>query len=193
MIARLTGALLAKGDSHVIVEVGGIGFKLYVPASLLDRAGHLGTAITLHTHLHVRENELTLYGCATEEELSLFLLLLGVSGIGPKMALNALSIFSTEQLRAAIAQGDALALARISGIGRRTAERLILDLRDKVGLPGESAVVTSLSAADTEVIAALTSLGFSVSEAQAALRAACGGEDPVEEKIRLALRHLAGE
>ena len=141
----------------------------------------------------MRENELALYGCATEEERSLFVLLLGVSGIGPKMAMNVLSIFSTEQLREAVAQGDVLALTRVPGIGRRTAERLILDLRDKVGISGEFPTIPYLSPADAEVIAALTSLGYSIAEAQAALRTIPKEDLPTEERIRLALRYFAGE
>jgi len=193
MIAQLTGRLLAKGQDYLVVEVAGVGFKVYVPTPLLDRAGPLGSVITLHTHLHVRENELALYGCATEEERSLFVLLLGVSGIGPKMAMNVLSIFSTEQLREAVAQGDVLALTRVPGIGRRTAERLILDLRDKVGISGEVPTIPYLSPADAEVIAALTSLGYSIAEAQAALRTIPKEDLPTEERIRLALRYFAGE
>ena len=193
MIAQLTGRLLTKGEDHVLLEVGGIGFKVRVPGPLLDQADLAGTVMTLHTHLHVRENDLSLYGFATEEDLSLFALLLGVSGIGPKMALSALGVFTPEQLRKAITLGDALALTRVAGIGRRTAERLILDLRDKVGVCGDLGAGPFLSPADAEVIEALTSLGYSIAEAQVALRAMPTDDAPVEERIRLALRYFAGE
>lgn len=193
MISILRGHLIGKGDGFAIVDVGGIGFRVQVPASLLDRLGPLGREITLYTHLHVRENEIALFGCSTEEEQALFEMLLGVPGIGPKVALGILSHVSPETLREIIAQGDVAALRRIPGIGKKTAERLMLDLKDKLGGKWEVSPVPLITGADAEVIAALTALGYSVTEARAALSAIPEGELPLEERVRAALQYFARE
>ena len=193
MIARLRGKLEARGEDYVIVDVGGIGFKVRVPTSLLDQLGDVGSPVELFTHLHVRENELALYGCATEDELALFEQLLTVSGIGPKAALSILSALAPDTLRLAIAQGQVDVLTRVPGIGKKTAQRLVLDLKGKLDLAALMAEAPAISPADAEVIAALTGLGYSVSEAQAALRSLPEAEMDLEEKIRLALRYFGGE
>ena len=191
MIRMLQGELLAKGDNHIILDVTGVGYRVYVPGPTLDEVGPPGSAVTLYTHLHVREKELSLYGCLREDQLDVFELLLGVSGIGPKVAMNVLSFASPEALHQAVAQGDAQVLTRIPGIGRRTAEQLILNLKHKLALPGEIPALYPLSQADAEVIAALTTLGYSVSEARSALRSLPKEDLPVEERVRLALRYFA--
>jgi Holliday junction DNA helicase RuvA len=148
--------------------------------------------LILHTHLHVRENELALYGCGTEEELALFRLLLGVSGIGPKVALSVLSFLPADQLQSAIAQEDVVVLARVPGIGPKTAKKLVFDLKDKIGVemvPGRPRPV--LTDADADLIAALTVLGYSVAEAQEALGALPRESLPLEERVRLALAYFA--
>ncbi len=191
MIARLHGRVLSVGQDSLVVDVAGVGYRVRVPRSLLQEVQGTGETITLHTHLHVRENEIALFGCASEEQLSLFEALLGVSGIGPRSALNIISAVPHQALRESIARGDAVALARIPGIGKRTAERMIADLKDKLGGVQAPAQV-SLSAGDAEVIAALTALGYSVAEAQQALRALPPSENiPLEERIRLALKSFA--
>ncbi|KPL18508.1 MAG: hypothetical protein AMJ93_13735 [Anaerolineae bacterium SM23_84] len=191
MIATLEGRIVAKGENYVIVGVGGLGFKVMVPSSVLDGLGGTGQNVSLFTHMHVRENEITLYGCSTPDELALFELLLGVSGIGPKVALNIVSIMSTEALRDAIARGDAAMLTRIPGVGKKTAERVMLDLKDKLGLGLEFVSYPALTHADAEVIAALTSLGYSITEARSALRSLPPEELSLEDKIRLALQYFA--
>jgi holliday junction DNA helicase RuvA len=191
MIASLEGVLAAKGKDFVIVRVGGVGFQVFVPQSLLDQAPGIGQELTLHTHLYVREQELALYGCRSEDELSLFRVLLGVSGIGPRVALSALSALPPEQLRMAIAQEDLAALSRVPGIGPKTAKKLIFDLKDKIAVQvpaGEP--VPALAAADADLLAALISLGYSVAEAQAAIRALPREELPLEERVRLALAYF---
>jgi Holliday junction DNA helicase RuvA len=193
MIARLHGRVLSLGQDSLIVDVGGVGYRVRVPRSLLQEVEGPGETITLHTHLHVRENEIALYGCASEEELALFEILLGVSGIGPRSALNILSAAAPETLREFIARGDALSLSHIPGIGKRTAERLVADLKGKLGGPGPAAAAI-LSAGDAEVIAALTALGYSVTEAQQALRSLPPADSlPLEERIRLALQSFVRE
>jgi len=177
MIASLSGTLAATGKDFVVLRVGGVGFRVFVPQTFLEQVGGPGQELTLFTHLHVRETELRLYGCVSEEELALFRLLLGVSGIGPKVALAILSSLPPERLRAAIADEDIAALARVPGIGPKTARKLVFDLQDK------------LSAEDT--IAALTSLGYSLAEAQEAVRALPPETLPLEERVRLALAYFA--
>lgn len=191
MIRRLQGKVLAKGENYILLDVGGVGFRIYVPVPAVDQIGPPGSPATLHTHLHVREKDLSLYGCLREDELELFELLLGVSGIGPKVSMNVLSFASPDALRLAISQGDAAVLTRIPGIGRRTAEQLILNLKHKLAVPGEIPSIYPLSPEDAEVIAALTTLGYSVAEAREALRSLPKEDLPVEERVRLALRHFA--
>jgi Holliday junction DNA helicase RuvA len=192
VIASLCGLLAAKGSDHVVVQVGGLGIKVFVPASFVGRLGNTGQEIALSTHLVVRENDLSLYGFASPDELRLFELLLRVSGIGPRTALNIMSAVSPETLKEAISRGDAAALGRIPGVGKKTAERLMLDLRGKFGAEflQPSAGLGGLTAAEAEVIAALTSLGYSVMEAQRAVRTLPDEKLSLEEQLRLALQYL---
>jgi len=191
MIANLKGRVEAIGKDYVVVDVGGIGFKVHVPTSFLETVEGLGRQVELFTHLHVRENELTLYGCRSEDELALFELLLSVSGVGPKVALAMLSTMSPDSLRLAIAQGNAEVLARVPGIGPKMAKKIVFHLKDKVAVEVSPEAVPFLTEADAEVIAALTSLGYSVVEVQAALQSLPAEEMPIEERVRLALAYFA--
>ncbi len=191
MIARLTGTVATLGKDSMVVQVGGLGLGVFVPQTLLDGRVQAGEKVTLFTHLHVRENELALYGCGSEEELTIFRLLLGVSGIGPKVALAILSALPPDRLQAAIAQEDVVTLARVPGIGPKTAKKLVFDLKDKVAvevMPGETQPV--LTEADADLIAALTTLGYSVAEAQEAIRSLPRESLPLEERVRLALAYF---
>jgi Holliday junction DNA helicase RuvA len=191
VIASLSGELSAATQDHVVVNVGGVGFRLFVPQTLLEGLPGVGHEVTLFTHLHVRENELALYGFGSQEESALFDLLLGVSGIGPKVALAMLSNLPPDQLRAAIAQEDMATLARVPGIGPKTARKLCFDLRDKMAAELPPGVPPPLpTQADTDLIAALTSLGYSVAEAQEALRALPRERLPLEERVRLSLAYF---
>jgi Holliday junction DNA helicase RuvA len=188
MFASLSGTIAATGKDFIVVQVGGVGFQVFVPQGLLDIQGRSSQAVTIFTHLHVRENELTLYGCESEDELALFRTLLGVTGIGPKVALAILSFLPPDRLRTAIAQEDVTLLARVPGIGPKTAKKLVFDLRDKV--TAELAAVElqpTITEADADLIAALTSLGFSVAEAREAIGALPREPLPLEERVRLAL------
>lgn len=191
MIANLKGRIEAIGKDYVVVGVGGIGFKVYVPTSFLETAEGLGRQAELFTHLHVRENELTLYGCRSEDALALFELLLGVSGVGPRLALTMLSTMSPDSLRLAIAQGNAMALTRVPGIGPKMAKKIVFHLKDKIAAEVGPEAVPFLTDADAEVIAALTSLGYSVVEAQAAIQTLPAEEMAIEERVRLALAYFA--
>ena len=192
MLASLSGKVAVTGEDFVIIKVGGVGFYVSVPQTVLDSLPGPGMELTVYTHLHVRENDLALYGFGSREDLALFRLLLGVSGIGPKVALSLLSFLSMERLQAAIAQEDVAMLARVPGIGPKTAKKLVFDLKDKIAadiMPGEPQPV--LTEADADLIAALTSLGYSVSEAQEAIRSLPREALSLEERVRLALAYFA--
>ena len=191
MIASIEGILRGTGKGAVTVEVGGIGLRVHVPDTFLGGCGPVGSTVSLRTHLHVREDELTLYGCATEDELGLFELLLTVSGIGPRVALAVLSALSPDQIRQAIATEQASVLSSVPGIGAKTAEKIIFNLKDKVRAPAIEAIpVQRISDVDSEVIAALTGLGYSVVEAQTALQHIDPGLETAEDRLRAALGYL---
>jgi holliday junction DNA helicase RuvA len=191
MIAHLHGSIEFVGKDHLIVNVGSVGLRVYVPAEIRDVAS-VGKIVDLFTHLHVRENEWTLYGFPSQEELELFELLIGVSGVGARTALAVLGAASPEQLRSAIAHEQAEVLTRVPGIGPKTAKSIIFHLKDKVGIVTPGAPITYLSDADTEVIAALTGLGYSIVEAQTALASLPrDASQDVEERFRLALNYFA--
>ncbi len=189
MIAMIAGHLSAVEERAVIVRVGGIGFRVHVPADFTTQCGAPGSEIVLYTHLHVREDELSLYGFASREELNLFELLLSVSGVGPRVALGMLSAMPVETIRQAIAGEQVNVLSGAPGVGTKTAKKIILDLKDKVGGGAEEEEAPRFEE-DAEVIAALTTLGYSVVEAQSALQHVPPTARGVEERLRLALAYL---
>ena len=189
MISRLRGTVLSITAPIVVVDVGGVGFRVSCSQAALDTLD-AGRTADLHTHLIVREDELSLYGFANEEETSLFQTLLTVSGVGPRTALAMLSRLQPETLRAAIVGDRVDVISRVPGIGKKTAEKIIFALKDKLG-GLDTAPTVPLSAVDTEVVSALTALGYSIAEAQAALAALPRGEKlDLEEKIRRALGYF---
>lgn len=188
MIAAIRGVLEARTGDSVIVRVGGVSFQVQVPAATLSALGPVGEEVHLHTHLQVREDGLHLYGFVTRQELELFQTLLGVMGVGPKVAQSLLSALGPDDLRGAIAAERADLLARVPGVGRKTASRLILELRGKLEAPP---TYGGGPRTEEEVLAALVGLGYSVAEAEEAIRALPGVEMSLEEKIRLALQQLA--
>lgn len=187
MIARLEGVILDVTEGQIIVDVGGVGFLLNIP---LRDAHRVGERVQLYTHLHVRENELSLYGFLEPESRALFELLLGVSGVGPKAALSILGTFSPDTLQRAIFNGQPEVLARAPGVGRKTGETIVLHLKDKIAkLSGPA---PTISEDDADVIAALTTLGFSLVEAQRALQQLPRDAGlSIENKIRRALALLS--
>jgi len=194
MIAGLKGTLQALGSDWAIVNVGGIGFQVYMPTPTLSTLGKMGEEVELHTHLHLREDNATLYGFATAEELGLFQTLIGVSGLGPKLALAMLSAMSVEKLAMGIATGSADLLAEIPGIGKKTAHRLILELKDKIGAGWLAAPAAELAEENADVVAALTSLGYSLREATRAVATLPPSSDlSLEEKIKLALQYFTAK
>jgi Holliday junction DNA helicase RuvA len=190
MIASLQGQIKAVKDNRLVVEVGGVGYAVNVLGSFLEGVHRVGQTVELYTHLYVRETQLALYGFRTAEEQELFGTLLGVSGIGPRTAMAVLDTFSPETLRAAISQGDASTLTRIPGIGRKTAERLLLDLKDRIGVALEAVAAQGLGQADVDVMNALTALGYSLAEARSALQAVPEEAEALDERILAALQFL---
>ncbi|MBI5876695.1 MAG: Holliday junction branch migration protein RuvA [Chloroflexi bacterium] len=195
MISRLRARVVAKGSDHIIADLNGLGLKVRMPGPLLDTINTLGHEVNLFTHFRLAENgreiEAMLFGFGAPEDLSLFESLLSVSGIGPKVALGVLSAAPADAIRAAIMQGNAQALTQFPGIGKKTAERIVMELKGKIKV-AESDEILAVSAADAETLAALTALGYSVMEAQRALAAAGDGATTVEEKVFAALRYLGG-
>jgi Holliday junction DNA helicase RuvA len=189
MIASLRGRVAERRPGALVLDVGGVGYLVAATASATRLAGEAGDGeVTLHTHMHVREDALQLYGFASSAERSLFELLLGVSGVGPKAALAIVSGYAPDRIRRAVATGDHAVFTAIPGIGRRTAERVVIDLKDKVGSVGPEPEAVAPAGDDGHLAArdALVGLGMSVAEAEAAL----GTVDPdlaVEERVRLAL------
>jgi Holliday junction DNA helicase RuvA len=189
MIARLTGAVADRGPDHVVLDVNGVGYLVYGPASVITRAQQ-GDEVTLHTHLVVREDGMTLYGFFDQHQQRLFQTLIGVSGVGPKVALALLSLMNADELSFAIASGNAAALARAQGVGQKLAARLVVELRDK--MTKAAGPITAPGVESEEVVAALMSLGYSQAEAvDAVARAEFPEKAPIEEKVRLALSHFA--
>jgi Holliday junction DNA helicase RuvA len=191
MIATLRGRLQARGDDSIVLDVGGVGYGVRVPTRTMADLGAVGSEVHLFTHLRVREDELSLYGFASKDDLRLFETLLTVSGVGPKMALGVLSAAPSETLRLAIAQGNVDVLTGIPGIGRKTAQRLVLELKGKVDVSGLGEI-GELTPADEDVINALVNLGFSAADAARAARSVPSEAKTVEERVRFALQNLGG-
>jgi Holliday junction DNA helicase RuvA len=207
MIARLTGTILEAHPDEIVLDVGGVGYRLHVPLSTYFRvAATSPEAVSLHVHTHVREDALQLFGFATPEERGAFESLLSVSGIGPRIALAVLSGLELEELERAITGGDRGVLERIPGIGRRTAERVIVELRDRWPKPESPGSrrglrvaraphpVTPESQVEADAVSALLHLGYAESVAAEAVtraRRASPSDLPLEGVLRAALRALA--
>ncbi len=199
MIEFIQGEVYFKGANHLIMQVGGIAYRLNCSSLTMAKLPAVREEATVFTYLHVREDELSLYGFSTPEEREMFLALLQVSGIGPKLALAVLSHLSVRELRQAIIFGDIQPLVSISGVGKKTAGRMLLELKDKIGknvLPDELvsdfAAPSSSTDLRSEAVTALLALGYSLSEAQKAVPVGAIGDNvTVEELIRIALKKMA--
>jgi len=191
MIATLEGILEYRGDDSVIINVGGIGFRVYVSSSTSSQLGAVKGRVSLYTHLHVREDNISLYGFASSEELTLFKSLISVTGIGAKLALTLLSALNPEQLVMAITSGDIDLLSQAPGIGKKMASRLVVELRGKLEKEWKE-VALPLAPESVDVIAALTGLGYSLAEATKAISKLPDSEElNLEEKVRMALQQMA--
>ena len=186
MIASVEGRIRAVTKDALVVDIGGIGLRVACPQPTLAVA-RAGEPIFLHTHLVVREDELALIGFATDEELGLFEKLIGVSGIGPRLGLAILSAMAPDALRLAISQEQPDLLARVPGIGNKTAQKIVLELKDKIGPVEVAEGLVALTEADAAVIDALTALGYSIVEAQRAVQALPRDLTDVEDRLRRAL------
>src|SRR3972149_2072671 len=165
MISSLHGRLESLGASWAVIDVNGVGFQVFMPPSTLSTLGAIGEKVNLRTQLVVREDSLPLHGFDTAEELELFQIVTGVSGIGPKLGMAILSSMSVERVSMAIASRDTDLLKTIPGIGKKMAERMVLELKDKIGAGLLAAGGVQFAPENAEVIGALTSLGYSIAEA----------------------------
>lgn len=187
MIAFLEGRVAEKAGDHVVLAVSGVGYEIRVPAQTLAKLPPPGKQAHLFTRLQVRDEAMVLYGFSSADERSLFDHLITVTGVGPKVALAVLSILSPDTLRRAVASGDVAALTLVPGVGKKVAGRILLDLKDRIGLGGDTAPTGPLA----EVREALLALGLSAQEARDALSAlAPDGDRPVEDLLRDALRSV---
>ncbi len=189
MIASLRGVVQYRGDDELILEVGGVGLRVAVPQSVLEDAPASGEPIFLYTRLVVREPSISLFGFNTVEQRELFELLLQVGGVGPRIALAVISHLSPDVLRSAIARDQPEVLTRVPGIGRKTGQKIIFHLKDRIAISPEEIVAPS--EIDTEVLSVLTALGYSLAEAQAALQfIPSDAPQTVEERVKFALKYF---
>jgi Holliday junction DNA helicase RuvA len=196
MIGQLRGRLAEKRPNQVLVDVGGVGYLVQVPLSSYAALGELHTEVTLLVHTHVREDALALYGFVSSREKHLFEMLLSASGVGPTLALKILSGMSVEELIPAIRHSDLARLTKIPGVGRKTAERMVVELKDKlevVALEAEKPAAASPAGIESDVISALINLGYDARAAEAAVEDAGGeaGASNFEKLLRAALQSLA--
>jgi Holliday junction DNA helicase RuvA len=192
MIATLRGEVIQIEENALILETGGVGLRVFVPKPLLTKFD-TGEMILLQTHLVVRENDLSLYGFETAGDRHLFLTLLGVDGVGPKLALSVLSTLDLDAVQRAVFSEEPDLLSRVPGVGKKTAQKMQLYLKDRLKPLSGLEKIASMSDTDGEVLAALTSLGYSVVEAQTALQSLPkDAPDDVEQKLRLALGYFNG-
>lgn len=195
MIAQLRGRLLRKEPQEAVVDVGGVGYRVTIPLSTFYRIGEPGAEVTLLTHTHVREDALALFGFLTAVEQALFERLIAVSGVGPKLAVSVLSGIEAEELVAALRSSDVARLTRIPGVGKKTAERLVVELKDKMqDLPSAGAAAPEAPRAATEdLVSALVHLGYSRPEAERGVERALReqGEGRFEDLLRLALQAVS--
>ena len=190
MIAALQGDVLSIREDSMVVRVGGVGLKVFAPNGFIQQT-HPGDPVSLHTHLVVREDSLSLYGFETENERDFFILLLGVSGVGPRTALAILSTLSVDTIRRAVLSEQADIFSRVSGVGKKGSQKILLGLQGKVGA-GPGGMIMPFEDTDTGVIEALTGLGYSVVEAQTALQSLPKvAPKDMESRIRLALQYFS--
>ena len=193
MIATLRGEITQVEENAILVELSGLGLRVFVP-TLLRAQAQVGDRMLLYTHLVVREDAWSLYGFETQADRDLFVLLLGVDGVGPRTALAVLSASSRETIQRAVLGEDPDLLGGVPGVGKKTAQKIVLYLHDRLKPTDVLQAVVAMSEVDSEVLAALTSLGYSVVEAQTAIQAIPKqAAAEVEERLRLALQYFTGK
>jgi Holliday junction DNA helicase RuvA len=191
MIARVSGKIVQIDKDSVVVDVGGIGFRILLPSTTRDRL-HVGEVAFLYTQLIVRQDALTLYGFETMEGCDFFNLLLSVDGVGPRTALSVLSTLTPDTIRRAVFHEQSEIFSRVPGVGKKTSQKILLYLQDRIKAVSGLEPVAMMSDTDAEVLAALTALGYSVVEAQAALQSIPRDtpQDDVEARLRIALQYF---
>lgn len=188
MIAQLTGNIVFIGERYAILDVAGVGYKIYLSMEALRLVGKKKEQIKLWTHLAVREDAMDLYGFIEKPELEFFELLIGISGIGPRSALGILNIAPVENIKKAVSSGDSSYLTKVSGIGRKTAEKIVLELRDKLGAHID--VSTPELKEEADAIEALESLGYTQHEARDALKSVPHTTTGTSKRVKEALKNL---
>ncbi len=192
MIATLRGEITQVEDTALVVEVGGVGLRVFAPAPVRGRV-KAGEAVFLFTHLVVREDALILYGFESQADRDLFNILLGVDGVGPKVALSVLSTMTLDAVQRAVFAEEADIMSRVPGVGKKTAQKIVLHLKDKLKPSDPLAKFAAMTDVDSEVLAALTSLGYSVIEAQTAIQSLPkDAPKDVGERLRVTLQYFTG-
>jgi Holliday junction DNA helicase RuvA len=191
MIASIQGKVASTGRDHVVIVAGGIGYKIFAPHPTLERVDPSSETF-LHTVLIVREDSMTLFGFATTTEREVFEILLSVNGVGPKLALAVLSTLSIDNLRNAVIGDRADVLTRVPGIGKKTAQKVVIELKDKLKMGLDTAPVDAFDDVNSDVLDALVVLGYSIVEAQTAIQSLpIDAPKTVEDRVRLALQYFA--
>ena len=196
MISYIRGTLAEKNEDSAVVEAHGVGYQIFVPVPVLSELPPLGESVKIYTYFSVREDGMSLFGFLSRQDLAMFKQLIGVNGIGPKSALGILSALRPDVLRMAVASGDAKTISRAPGVGPKTAQRIILDLKDKIRpedvLAGGLEEISGVGQAGKEAVEALTALGYSAAEAAGAVKKVKITEEmTAEDVLKGALRHLA--
>ncbi|MEN8172133.1 MAG: Holliday junction branch migration protein RuvA [Chloroflexota bacterium] len=191
MIATLSGRVADLGQDSAVIDIGGVGLQVFMPAPQLDALA-VGEIVSLHTYLAVREDSLTLYGFADPEGKQYFSLLIGVNGIGPKLALTILSTINPETIRRAVQTEAVEVLNRVPGVGKKTAQKILFHLQDRIEIVDGLEPIAAMDDSDTEVLGALVALGYSVVEAQSALQSIPKDTpDDIEIRLRAALQYFS--
>lgn len=190
MIGTLKGTIEYREDPALIVDVHGVGYRVYVPTSVLAKINGVGDEIKLYTHTHVREDLLELYGFSDPSDLKLFQYLIGVSGVGCRTALGIFSVGSRTAIIQAISDGDVSFFTSVPRLGKKNGQKIIIELKNKLGSGGDLELSDNGGADQSELIVALKAFGFSAAESQDAIQALNGRGETVEEKVRLALKYL---
>ena len=200
MITYIRGELVSVEEDKVIVDVGGIGYSVFMPGQSMSKLPRVGNEVKIHTYLNVREDAMQLFGFLTRDDLKIFKLLIGVSGIGPKGGLSILSKLSADDLRFAVLSGDAKAICAAPGIGKKTAEKLIIELKDKLDIEdvldqqegsSEASVSGGVSSVQSEVMQALVALGYGNTEAMKAVKKVeMNEDDDAETVLKQALKYM---
>lgn len=193
MIATIRGEIAQVEDNGLIIEVGGVGLRVFVPKPLRERT-KAGEAVFLFTHMVVHEDDWKIFGFDSQADRELFSTLLGVDGVGPRTALSVLSTLSLDTVQRAVFSDEPDLLSRVPGVGKKTAQKLVLYLHDRLKPVSGLEKIASMSDADSEVLAALTALGYSVVEAQTAIQSIPNDTpDDVEQRLRFALQQFSGK